>query len=187
MSRKNRAFALAVATAALVGVSAPMASAASFDGPDTNGINNNSLVNVSGNQVPVQACALGAALNAPTSLQALSGIASVLPRIGTGEANTAQGSNCNQDPAQTRTSTSGSSSSQGTTNGVNNNSLVNVSGNQVPVQACAVGAALNAVTSAQALSGLLSYGPVVGTGKADAMQGSTCTQGPIQTNATANT
>ena len=46
MSRKNRAFALAVATAALVGISAPVAHAAS--GPS--GFNNDSLVNASGNQ-----------------------------------------------------------------------------------------------------------------------------------------
>ena len=51
MSRKNRAFALAVATAALVGVSAPVAHAAS--GPS--GFNNDSLVNASGNQLPLQA------------------------------------------------------------------------------------------------------------------------------------
>jgi hypothetical protein len=52
MSRKNRAFALAVATAALVGISAPVAHAAS--GPS--GFNNDSLVNASGNQLPVQVC-----------------------------------------------------------------------------------------------------------------------------------
>jgi hypothetical protein len=52
MSRKNRAFALAVATAALVGISAPVAHAAS--GPS--GFNNDSLVNASGNQIPLQAC-----------------------------------------------------------------------------------------------------------------------------------
>ena len=51
MSRKNRAFALAVATAALVGISAPVAHAAS--GPS---FNNDSLVNASGNQLPVQVC-----------------------------------------------------------------------------------------------------------------------------------
>jgi hypothetical protein len=53
MSRKNRAFALAVATAALVGVSAPVAHAA---GPNnTSGFNNDSLVNASGNQIPLHA------------------------------------------------------------------------------------------------------------------------------------
>ena len=55
MSGKNRAFALAVATAALVGLSAPVASAASFQGP-TSGFNGDSVLNVSGNQLPLQAC-----------------------------------------------------------------------------------------------------------------------------------
>jgi len=99
MSRKNRAFALAVATAALVGVSAPVASAASFDGPNNNGVNNN-LVNVSGNQVAAQACAVGAALNAVNGVQALSGIAGFGPVVNTGHADPAQGNNCTQNPTQ---------------------------------------------------------------------------------------
>ena len=49
MSGKNRAFPLAAATATLVGVSAPVAHAAS--GPS--GFNNDSLVNASGNQLPI--------------------------------------------------------------------------------------------------------------------------------------
>ncbi len=57
MSGKNRAFALAVATAALVGLSAPVASAASFSGPSgPSGFNGDSVLNVSGNQLPIQAC-----------------------------------------------------------------------------------------------------------------------------------
>jgi hypothetical protein len=158
MSRKNRAFALAVTTAALVGVSAPVASAASFDGPNNDGINNNTLVNVSHNQVPVQACAVGAAVNAVTGVQVLSGILSG-PVAGAGHADPSQGNNCTQSPAQT-TTTGGGSSSQGDNNGINNNTLVNVSHNQVPVQACAVGAAVAVVTGVQVLSGLGSVGPI---------------------------
>ena len=52
MSVKNRAFALAIATAALVGFAAPAASAAG----NPSGFNNDSIANVSGNQVPIQAC-----------------------------------------------------------------------------------------------------------------------------------
>src|ERR1700753_4420407 len=57
MSRKNRAFALTVATAALVGLSAPVAGAATLQGPS--GFNNDSLLNLSGNQIPIAACNLG--------------------------------------------------------------------------------------------------------------------------------
>ena len=68
MSRKNRAFALAVATAALVGVSAPVAHAA---GPNnTSGFNNDSLVNASNNQLPVQVWYLGRNDEMPPDRQA---------------------------------------------------------------------------------------------------------------------
>jgi hypothetical protein len=57
MSGKNRAFAfaLAIATAALVGFCAPMANAATFGGPNT-GFNGDSILNLSGNQLPINAC-----------------------------------------------------------------------------------------------------------------------------------
>jgi hypothetical protein len=53
MSRKTRAFALATATAALVGLSAPVAGAATLQGGPS-GFNNDSVLNLSGNQIPVQ-------------------------------------------------------------------------------------------------------------------------------------
>ena len=58
MSGKNRAFGLAIATAALVGFCAPMASAATAQtGPGNNtGFNGDSILNLSGNQLPVNAC-----------------------------------------------------------------------------------------------------------------------------------
>jgi hypothetical protein len=58
MSGKNRAFALAAATAALVGLSAPVAGAATLQGGPS-GFNNDSILNLSGNQIPIAACNLG--------------------------------------------------------------------------------------------------------------------------------
>jgi len=55
MSRKTRAFALAVATASLVGLSAPVAGAAALQGGPS-GFNNDSILNLSGNQIPIQLC-----------------------------------------------------------------------------------------------------------------------------------
>jgi hypothetical protein len=52
-SGKNRAFALAVATAALVGLSAPAAIAATSQGGPS-GFNNDSVYNLGGIQAPVQ-------------------------------------------------------------------------------------------------------------------------------------
>ena len=56
MSGKNRAFALAIATAALVGFCAPMASAATVQGGPNTGFNGDSILNLSGNQLPINAC-----------------------------------------------------------------------------------------------------------------------------------
>ena len=58
MSRKTRAFALAAATASLVGLSAPLAGAATLQGGPS-GFNNDSILNLSGNQIPIAACNLG--------------------------------------------------------------------------------------------------------------------------------
>ncbi len=211
MSRKNRAFALAVATAALVGVSAPVASAAtSQDGPGTSGFNNDSVLNVSGNQLPTQACTSGAPINTVTETQAVTSvIANILPSLGTGAVSPSQGNNCTNSATETNTTTANiasttasSSDSDGavtwsedadpssdpSTSGFNNDSVLNASGNQLPVQACTSGAALNTVTETQALTGVLNLVPVLTTGAVSPMQGNTCTQSATETNTTtANT
>jgi hypothetical protein len=104
MSRKNRAFALAVATAALVGISAPVAHAAS--GPS--GFNNDSLVNASGNQIPLQACnndipvngGLLGAVQVPVD-----GASGALGLLNAGPVSSMVSRNCTQTPGQTDTST----------------------------------------------------------------------------------
>ena len=222
MSGKNRAFALAVATAALVGMSAPVASAATFQGGPS-GFNNDSVLNLSGNQVPLQSCTSGPSADTVTSTQAYDSLASFLPIIGTGAVTPLQGNSCSQSPTQTNTTEANTGptiappiggpisagpishrsmsrsagpnsgpnfdpSSDPTTNGFNNDSVVNLSGNQVPVQSCTSGAALNTVTATQAMTGLISFLPVMSTGMVSPTQGNTCTQTPDQTNSTtANT
>lgn len=202
MFGKNRAFALAVATAALVGVSAPAASAAGFQGPS--GFNNDSILNLSGNQLPTQVCTGAAPINTVTNTQSITdGLASILPSIDTGTVSPMQGNTCTQSPAQTNTTTadtvptsapsmsterhgwrhsrgsSGSSSDQ-STSGFNNDSILNISGNQLPVQTCTSGAAVNTVTATEALTGLLSILPVLNTGAVSPTQGNACTQAPTQ-------
>ncbi len=103
MSRKNRAFALAVTTAALVGLSAPVASAASFAGPS--GFNNDSILNLSGNQLPVQTCTGGTQTTPATTLQTVTaGLNAITPILGTGAFTPAQANNCVQSPSQANTS-----------------------------------------------------------------------------------
>src|SRR5882724_8380764 len=146
MSGKNRAFALAVATTALVGLSAPVAGAATLQGPS--GCNNDSLVNVSGNQVPVTACNVGVPVNAVLAQVPLTALGLV---GGNGMLNTNKtGATSSQtySPSSTQqvTSTTNTNSNNGPkpgTNpgsqpakhhngpsGFNNDSLVNVSNNQ---------------------------------------------------------
>jgi len=217
MSRKNRAFALAVATAALVGVSAPVASAATFGGP-TSGFNNDSLVNASGNQIPLQACNNDIPINAGVlaGQLPLSDISAILGLVNSGSLTSSVTRDCTQTPSQTITSTTstgntitnapmapggssgnscGSCSGNGpswtgghhhstTTSGFNNDSLVNLSNNQLPVQVCnndvpinggLLGAVQVPVDGASGALGLLNTGPV------SSMVSRDCTQTPSQT------
>src|ERR671924_331851 len=139
MSRKNRAFALAVATAALVGLSAPVAHAA---GPNnTSGFNNDSLVDVSGNQLPIQACNNDVPVNAGVLAGQipLSDISAALGLLSTSTITSSVSRDCSQTPSQTITSdtTTGNTTSTAhgsmapmshggpnDTSGFNNDSLV---------------------------------------------------------------
>jgi len=218
MSGKNRAFALAVATAALVGMSAPVASAAtSQGGPNTSGFNNDSVVNVSGNQVPTQLCTVGVATNTATEVQTLTGIlANIAPSVTSGAVSPSQGNNCTNGATETNTVTANTApspaasttssagpdswnwsegsdhssdpSSDPTTSGFNNDSVLNVSGNQVATQACTVAGALNTATETQALAGVVNLVPMLTTGAVSPSQGNACTNGTTETNTTtANT
>ena len=104
MSRKNRAFALAVATAALVGVSAPVAHAA---GPNnTSGFNNDSRVDVSGNPVPVQAGNNAIPVNAGLGVVQVpvDGVSGALGLLNTGSVSSMVSRDCTQTPTQTNSS-----------------------------------------------------------------------------------
>ena len=222
MSRKNRAFALAVATAALVGVSAPVASAATFGGP-TSGFNNDSLVNASGNQIPLQACNNDIPINAGVlaGQLPLSDISAILGLVNSGSLTSSVTRNCTQTPSQTITSTTstgntitnapmapggssgnscGSCSGNGpswtgghhhstTTSGFNNDSLVNLSNNQLPVQVCNNDVPINAglgvvqvpVDGVSGALGLLNSGPISSSVTRN------CTQTPTQNNSSTTT
>ena len=97
MSVKNRAFALAIGTGALIALSAPMASAASFAGP--NGFNNDSVLNLSNNQVPIQACNNTIPVNVLGIQVPVTGVAGALSALG-GTSNAANSPSCTQTPNQ---------------------------------------------------------------------------------------
>ncbi len=205
MSRKNRAFALAVATAALVGVSAPVAHAA---GPNnTSGFNNDSLVNASGNQIPLQACNNDIPVNAGVLAGQipLSDISGVLGLLSTANVTSSVSRDCSQTPSQTNTATTttgntntaaapgpmGGPMSHGPndTSGFNNDSLVNASGNQLPVQVCnndvPVNAGLGVVqVPVDGVSGALG---ILSTGNISSTVTRHCDQTPTQTNTNTTT
>ena len=205
MSRKNRAFALAVATAALVGVSAPVAHAA---GPNnTSGFNNDSLVNASGNQIPLQACNNDVPVNAGVLAGQipLSDISGVLGLLSTANVTSSVSRDCSQTPSQTNTATTttgntntaaahgpmGGPMSHGPndTSGFNNDSLVNASGNQLPVQVCnndvPVNAGLGVVqVPVDGVSGALG---ILSTGNITSTVTRHCDQTPTQTNTNTTT
>jgi hypothetical protein len=202
MSRKNRASALAVATAALVGISAPVAHAAS--GPS--GFNNDSLVNASGNQLPVQVCnndvpvnrGLLGAVQVPVD-----GASGALGLLNTGHVTSSVTRDCTQTPTQTNTQTTTTGNMTDTakgamvpgghgpndTSGFNNDSLVNASGNQLPVQLCnndiPVNAGLGVVqVPVDGVSGALG---ILDTGNVTSTVTRSCTQTPTQTNTSTTT
>jgi hypothetical protein len=208
MSRKNRAFALAVATAALVGVSAPVAHAA---GPNnTSGFNNDSLVNASGNQIPLQACNNDIPVNAGVLAGQipLSDISAALGLLSTNTISSSVTRDCTQTPTQTNTATTttgntntaadgpmgemshgGMSHGPNDTSGFNNDSLVNASGNQLPVQLCnndiPINAGLGVVqVPVDGVSGALG---ILNTGNVTSTVTRSCTQTPTQTNTSTTT
>jgi hypothetical protein len=208
MSGKNRAFALAIATAALVGFAAPAASAAS----NPSGFNNDSILNVSRNQVPIQACNNNVPVNAGfiVGQVPLSDISALLGLVNTGNSTTNDNRNCTQTPSQsdpvttTTTSTSSDPSSNGNNNscgqcgssdshehgaantsGFNNDSILNVSNNQVPIQACNNDVPVNAGVGAVQVVGedLSAVGGLLGNaGNSTVNDNRTCTQTPTQSN-----
>ncbi len=216
MSGKNRAFALATATAALVGLSAPVAGAATLQGPS--GFNNDSILNLSENQIPIAACNLGVPVNVLLAQIPISGLGIV---GGGGALNPTSFSpttsqNCTQTPSETNTSTTNTDSNNASTptttihhvtirghhhsfssttinapadngpSGFNGDSVLNVSGNQIPVAICNAAVPITA-TGLQVPVSIL--GGVFGTGSINSTTSNPsltqgCTQTPSQNNTT---
>jgi hypothetical protein len=197
MSGKNRAFALAIATAALVGFSAPMAMAATTYGPSNTGFNGDSVLNLSGNQLPINACnnqipvqGIGAQL----PLQNITGI------LGLGNygdtASSTNTSSCTNTPTETNTPTINSATSATSTTpmmsagpndpsntGFNHDSVLKVSGNQLPVNLCNNQIPLQLIGAQIPAENLFAAIDALGTGNtATGSQTEGCTNTPTETN-----
>jgi hypothetical protein len=194
MSGKNRAFALAIATAALVGFSAPMAMAATTYGPSNTGFNGDSVLNLSGNQLPLNACNNQVPVQGIGAQVPLQNITGILGLGNNGDTATSTNTaSCTNTPTETNTSTINSAAtaapmmgtgSNGPSNtGFNNDSVLKVSGNQLPVNFCnnqiplqLIGAQVPAQNIFAALDALGTNNTATGT------QTESCTNTPTETN-----
>jgi hypothetical protein len=185
MSRKNRAFALAVATAALAGLSAPVAGAATLQGPS--GFNNDSILDLSGNQLPIAACNLGIPVDVLLAQIPLTGLGLVGDGIlNSNTSNPANNQTCSQTPTETNTSTDVSTPADNGTSGFNGDSVLNASGNQIPVAICNFAAPL---TETGFQVPITFIGAVLGSGALNSNTQSptntqSCTQKPGHNNST---
>lgn len=99
MSKKGRTLALAVASAGLIGLSAPIANAVAADGPG--GSSDSGLVNVSHNQIPVQLCNNTIPVNVLGVQVPLQGVAAALGLVSKEDtAVSKQNDSCHQGTAQ---------------------------------------------------------------------------------------
>ena len=104
MSGKNRAFALAIATAALVGFCAPMASAATVQGGPNTGFNGDSILNLSGNQLPVNVCNNQVPIQLIGAQVPAEGLLAAIDALGTNNiTNATQSISCTNTPTENNT------------------------------------------------------------------------------------
>ncbi|MGH3262795.1 MAG: hypothetical protein ACRDNS_12430 [Trebonia sp.] len=120
MLSKSKVFVLGVATAGLLGFAAPMASAATMDGPG-------GLVNVSNNQVPVQGCGNDVFINGIGAQVPVEGASAVVPILSPGSFNKGSSHDNRGCAMLNNQQNKGDGGSGG---------LVNASNNQIPVQVC---------------------------------------------------
>ena len=203
MSVKNRAFALAIGTAALVAASAPMASAASFAHPHSgnggpggsyqnnyqnsvpNGFSNDSILNVSGNNLTTQACSVaGQSATAGVIQPVISALSAATSTAGLGATDVAPGNTatCTQGPAAAGSTTPSNPDSSPNSGGFSNDSVLQLSNNQVQNQVCAITAQTGTAAVLQAVLGLAA--PISSTAIAGGLtptNSGACTQGSVTT------
>ncbi len=194
MSGKNRVFAAAVTTAALVVLGAPVASAATFSGPT--GFNGDSILDLSGNQVPVNACQDQIPVQGIGGQVPLQTITALL-NLGsngntTNSTNTESCGNTSTETDPTSITTAPTSApmmppmggSDGPA-GFNGDSILKVANNQVPVNACQDQIPLQLIGGQVPASGLLGALNVLSDGNTSNLtNGNSCTNGTAQSNGT---
>jgi hypothetical protein len=198
MSGKNRIFAAAVTTAALVVLGAPVASAATFGGSPT-GFNGDSILDLSGNQVPVNACQNQIPIQGAGAQVPLQTITALL-NLGSSDNNTT--SNNSESCGNTSTETDPTSITTAPTSdpnmpswsdpsgsgsngpaGFNGDSILKVANNEVPVNACQNQIPLQLIGAQVPASGLLGAINALGGGNNSTLTNSNaCANDTTQSN-----
>jgi hypothetical protein len=191
MSGKSRTLAVAAATVGLIGLWAPMAMASTAG--DHAGLNGG-LVNLSGNQVPVQLCNDQVPVNVIGAQVPLNGIAAALGLLSSGDTTAHSNTSCHQGSAQdareaqaaswtpapgtgcTQCSTDPSEGDHAHENG----GLINVSHNQVPLQLCNDQVPVNVIGGQVPVTGLSAALGLLSSGNTNSSEDSSCHQGSAQ-------
>lgn len=207
MSKKGRTLALAVVTVGLIGLSAPMASAATASGaPGDSG----GLLNISHNQVPIQACSNHIPVNVLGIQVPVSEVSAALGLASEGLTASKQDSSCHQGTAQNNghihvhvspCCEHGSTMGYGDPVGPvaerqgaqldgpegwlpegDSGGLVNVSHNQVPIQFCNNHIPINVVGIQVPIDQVAAALGLLSAGPTVSVQDSSCHQGTAQNN-----
>ncbi len=171
MLKKTHALALTVATAGLLGFAAPMASAATM----SLGSHHPSVVNVSNNQVPIQACgndAYGNIIGGQVPVEGDAVVGSLLSPGSVTKAKAVNNRGCEMKNNETNRHD-------------DEGGLVNATGNQVPVQACGNDLFINGIGGQVPLYGLggaLSVLSPASVTKSTAVNNQGCTMKNNETN-----
>lgn len=145
MLKKSHALALAVTTAGLIGMSATMASAATVAPAHQHQGPVSSVVNVSGNQVPIQACGNDVYGNVIGGQVPVEGAAIVGSLLSPGSISAAKATDNRGCQMVNNSASTGDSAAS---------SVVNIANNQVPVQACGNDVFVNGIGGQVPLEGI---------------------------------
>jgi hypothetical protein len=199
MFQKSRILAVATMAAGTIGLCASAASAGTYNGPSGD---NGGLVNISHNQVPVQACNNQVPVNVLGVQVPVNRVAGALGLLfGSGTTIAAQNEKCTQQSVQANTPTQEPQSASVRTvhktccsmsgdgwawhyegPSGDNGGLVNISHNQVPVQVCNNRVPVNVLGVQVPVDTIAGALGILGSGTTTASQNSSCWQGSAQHN-----
>ena len=198
MSGKSRTLAVAAATVGMIGLWAPMAMASTSG--DHAGLSGG-LVNLSGNQVPVQLCNDYVPVNVIGGQVPLNGIAAALGLLSSGNTTAHSNTSCHQGSAQDARDAQAASwtpPAQGTgctscdadhsgwgestdsDHAHETGGLVNVSHNQVPLQLCNDEVPVNVIGGQVPVNGLSAALGILSSGNTNSSSDNSCHQGSAQ-------